>query len=317
MIELSMNLLQHFESRDLFVAQSVAAEQSLKQLTDDLISLTHPLPGTYMVFQHNTATLIRLRQIAFIVRRLYDDRAELFRVETASGSNSLPEASPPAGYVKPPRSRHELDEQIVLDFQTFLLFAGIALDEWAHCAAYVLGIPNPTKSSFDRIAKDGRKELFREVWDLHQEGILWLDTFIRLFRNKFVVHREHPWQFSYGHLVNSLEWSFWSPLSIGWITEKKEAEVTAEISVLLTKLGVAPSSDGLHRQVLQVLRRVSELDESDRKIIRNIAAEVAFEMPTFQEIAHRLIDFFIKATKTLSDLADTRPERINLGFPPK
>lgn len=310
-----MNLLQHLESRNSYESKTVAVEKALVQLTNDMIDLAHPKPGTHMLFQHNTATLIRVRQAAVIVRRLYNNRTELFKAETVCDLVRQPEAQPPIAHAQIFEIGHQIDEQIVLDFQTFLVFAGVALDEWAHCAAYTLGTPKPVKTSFEIIAKDNGEGPFSEIWGTHKEEILWLDTFIRLFRNKFFVHRERPWQFSYGHLVHSLEWSFWSPLSSGWLSEERKGEVDATISNLAHKLGIEIYGE-MHRNIFQVLQKTANLEREDRKIIRCIAAEVAFEMPTFQEIAHKFLDFLLNASGTLARLAKNRPERINLGSPP-
>ncbi|MDH5772315.1 MAG: hypothetical protein OEY84_04195 [Rhodospirillaceae bacterium] len=315
-----MDLLQHIKSRNEFIKKADDVDKEINELTKFIQKNEEPEPGPYLIFYHSGFSSQRVKELRIIVERLYNNRIELLKsdmIRDVARPKDWPSGVPfPEEFEEITKQGAEIDSQIVLDFQSMLLFSGIALDDWAHMAAYALGTSNPANCSFDKIAKDDGNGEFSELWKAHMKDILWLDAFLRLYRNKMVVHRERPWQIAHTHSIYRLDWQFWTPIAHGWVTEDKQLEIKLMLNELAKKVD-RPLRENIHELVLDILHNIAALNKEDRRKVYAAAEEIGFATPTFQQFAHNIVDFFGSSTKTLMSLVKENPGRVNLGKPPE
>lgn len=194
-----------------------------------------------------------------------------------------------------------------------IIFGGMLLDEWAHLAAYVFNASNPVKFSFDRLVKSDGAPPFDTLWKIARDDILWLDAIPRLFRNKFIVHKELPWQSGHTRSMYLLDWSFWVPIAVGWLTDEETRNHKIQIADILKKKNISSHSDNLHEFVFSALDNIAQFDREDRVKISEIAMSVGFGTPAFQRFGKRMFEFILLGTNHLIETAQQKPETLNLG----
>ncbi len=311
-----MDYATHLSSLETLNTKLDSAIAVINELSKTLLDIVKPPTGPYILFSSIAILTQRSKEIKLIADRLYSTRIALFENDTFL-YNALPQPlikAIPAELLMPYQQGLKLDGQIALDFQTMLLFIGIALDDWTHVAAHVVGTKNPERASFDKIAKDEGTGDFALIWSRHREAILWIDAFPRLYRNKMIVHRERPWQISHGHDIGALDWSFWTPILVGWVSDVRLRAIEGCLERLAQQIGVALPTD-IYGQVLTLLRNIAKFNRADRKSIYDIALETGFQTPSFQEFAHSFVDFLGEGTATLIEIAKANPSKIVLGGP--
>ena len=314
-----MHFVAHITSRNMFREATDQAIEAIKGLTTAVIDQHKPSPGPYQLFNQNASLLKRVKEIRLIVTRLYEGRIELLK------NDLLENLAVPAGRSSQKRypdelnefisAGQEIDELIVLDFQTLLLFAGIVLDDWARVAAHIVGTQRPAHKTFDKIVKDDGVGPFEPIWKIHRDEMLWLDAFPRLYRNKMIVHRERPWQISHSRSILTLEWRLSTPMSFGWVSQTRVAELRGKLQDIAVRSGIV-TREGVHSEVFSLLQSIAKLEREDRKILYDVALETGFDTPSFQEIALRLAEFLKQGTQTLTQLAINNPLGVDLGKPP-
>ncbi|NEH55623.1 hypothetical protein GR198_07715 [Rhizobium leguminosarum] len=307
-----MDLLKHLQSRDDFSEKMSRAETNIKTTTELLQEVFGPLRGSYLLFNQNAHALQRCREIAIIVERLYDTRVLLLKADLTLDLVRPQAQHAPLTYGELHTEAQSLSDRIALDFQTLLIFTGMLLDVWAQVAGHILGVPRPSKSSFIHIAKDDGQGPFATLWQSHKQSILWLDALPRLYRNKMIVHRERPWQMSNTRTLVFLDWSFWTPITSGWVTPEEGKAALEKLVALATSIGLK-SEGTIHEVVIQLLRNGHQLTKEQRKEAYDIAEEFGFHTPSFQEFAHQLMDFLIAATETLHTSIRSNSGAVNLG----
>lgn len=310
-----MDLLGHIASRNSFLEKMRSVDDSLMVLSKSVSEKIAPPTGPYLLFHHISSLLQRSRELKLLIERLYNNRIELLRQDTIvelAMPTTIPGMVPfPNEYQELVQLSTKIDEQIRLDFQTMLIFTGIALDEWAHVAAYISGGENPKKSDFRKFLKDDKSSPF----DQHSATMLWLDAFSRLYRNKMIVHREEPWQISHSRNTHLLDWQFWTPISPGWLNADQIKEYEEQINQFLNAKGLA-SRPIIQQSIYELLTRLFLFTETERKTIYDLAETLGFETPTFQTYAHQLADFLTGSLHTLLEVAQMNPEKINIGVSP-
>lgn len=312
-----MNVLQHITSRNDALQRFDAAVERLKELSRTILELRSPEPGPYLLFHGLTGALVKTREIRIIVERLYNNRLELLKsdyIEHEARPQNWPPGTPyPQEFQELTRRVSEINQQMTLDFQSLLLFAGIALDDWANSVSKVYGA-SKRSVSFGQLAKSNGAEEWSNIWNLHSRGIVWLDAFVRLFRNKMLVHREKPWQIGTNRGTYGLDWSFWVPIAPGWHSEAEERRVRDELNEIAAMYG-APGSERIQEVIFDLLHRSAEMDYSTRRKVHKAAESFGFMTPTFQRFAHEFSDFIEAATATVIKAAQSDPARIQLGYP--
>lgn len=313
-----MDLIGHIASRNELQRKMDALREAVMSLNQAVIDTRSPAPGPYLLFFHNSALLRRSRQLWVLMRRLYQNRIELLQndvVLEAARPKTWPGGVPyPIEYQEMAKRGDEIVEQIQLDFETLLQLSYIVLDDLAHLAAYIYDAPQPANSSFRSMLNGESGGTFSELWTAHRDAIIWLDTFTRLFRSKFIVHQKNPWQLGHIRNTHGLHWAFSAPTAPGWLSSDQLEKADAEISALEDKQGL-PKLAARELRVIQLLLNAAQFEKSDRDKIRKIAEYFGFQTPSFQEFSHRLADFLLAAIGTISTAAQLNPTRINLGAP--
>ena len=138
-----MNVLEHIRSRDDALRKADEGVEQLQELSRVVLELTSPPPGPYLLFHSLAGALVKTREIKIIVERLYNDKLELLKsdyIEHEARPRNWPPGTPfPPEFQELSRRVSETNDQMVLDFQSLLLFAGIALDDWANTASKICG----------------------------------------------------------------------------------------------------------------------------------------------------------------------------------
>jgi len=310
-----MDLLTHIASRDDFIKKIEEILKKISTMSEEVFSARTPAPSPYMLFNHNTLLMIRVKELRLIIERLYNNRIELLKVDIlAHMTHAIPPNSPvPSGFQEIMSMVNKIDEQIVLDFQTMLLFTSIALDELAHLAAYILNSPKPQKSSFLKILEDKPNGIFT-LLQKYKADMLWLDVFSRLYRNKMIVHREKPWQIGHSRSSHGLDWQFTAPISYGWLSEAELEENRIQIEDFATKKGFRINSN-LYNTLFELLNNLHQFDSEEQKKIYAIAETLGFNLPTFQAYAHKLADYLNACLTDLIEYSRNNFSNINLGAP--
>jgi len=311
-----MDLVQHIASRNSFLAKMKTAQDRLQTLATALQHVKSQPPAPALAYYYQSYAYQRTKELSLIGKRLYDLRLELLKIDQIlqlHRPRNWPPGTPyPDEFQEISRSGSEVNDQIVLDFQTFLIFTGIILDDWAHLAGCVLGAPNPTKCTFDKVVTGDGQDFFKPLWDEHKASILWLDAFPRLYRNKVIVHREKPWQLGHTRSLAFLDWSFFTPVPVGWLSDEKARELRMTLEKIAERVG-ADLSQNSHQLLLHAFGKIEELDKKERRTLYDLALDIGFHTPSFQQYAHRLADFLIAATDTLIRSASANPAAIHYG----
>lgn len=312
-----MDLIKHIASRNETAATATKVVEALQTLTKSIVELRKPKPGPYLLFHHAGSVVERSRQLSLLLARLHNNRVELLKndiIEDVTRPKDWPGGVPyPKEYQEIILKSQELDNEIVLDFQTMIIFGGMLLDEWAHLAAYVFSAPKPDKFTFDILVKSDGDPPFHTLWKVARDDILWLDAIPRLFRNKFIVHKELPWQSGHTRSMYLLDWSFWVPIAAGWLTDKETRNYKIQIADILKKKKISGYSDNLHEFVFAALDNIAQFDRDDRVKISKIAMNVGFGTPSFQRFGKRMFEFILLGTNHLIESAKQNPATLNLG----
>lgn len=315
-----MDLLQHISSRNETAELGRKAVEALQTLTTTISSLRSPVQGPALLFSHASGAVERSKQLSMLLKRLYSNRLELLRydgIEHLTHPSNWPADKPyPIEFREIYEESNSIDEEIVMDFQSLIIFGGMLLDEWALMASYVLAANKPHKCTFDALAKSEGKTPYNELWALHRDEILWLDVIPRQFRNKMIVHRELPWQTSHTRSLQFLDWSFWIPIAPGWLTEEEQLQHINTMKNLLTKVKIDTPSSNVHGLAFVALDNIALFDIGDRKLISEIAMNVGFATPSFQVFGEKMFAFVIAGTNYLIEKVKVKPENINLGRRP-
>jgi hypothetical protein len=311
-----MDFAKHIQSRDSTISAAKDVEVALQQLTSSFVRLRGPLEGPLLLFHHVSTAVERCRQLSLLLTRLHNNRVELFKYDILEDSIRRREITDEEDqlvsrelYIK----SHAIDDEIVLDFQTMLIFGGMLLDDWAQTAGYVFGTSKPGKNTFDALAKSDGAKPFEEFWGEFKEDILWLDAVPRLIRNKFIVHREQPWQTGHTRSIHFLDWKFWVPVAVGWLTETEINTHKAKLIALLNFHNISLGRNNVHELVFEGLDNIAKFSLDERKEILKIASIIGFGTPTFQQFGKRIFDFLLRATHFLVRSAELNPNLINFG----
>ncbi len=311
-----MDYITHIRSRNATLAKFDEAEKTLNQLAGKVGQLRNLTSGPHLILHQSVSAVERCRQLSILLKRLHDNRLELLKcdvVEDALYRQHGQGLFAGQEYVELSAKSRELDEAIVLDFETMILFSGMLLDNWAQIAAHVFGKTRPEKNTFDVLAKGEGSYPFEELWSKMHEDILWLDAIPRLYRNKLIVHKEQPWQTGHTRSIFRLDWSFWVPIASGWLSDDEVNEQKELLVALLKTKDIIQTAETMHAMVLIALNNISLFDRTQRSKILDVAARVGFETPTFQKFGIRLSTFVVNATNLLIESTTQNPLLVNTG----
>lgn len=304
------------------------AEKNIKELNKVVLEGLRPPAGPYAFFNHNSHALHRLEDCRKILNRLYRQRYLL--VELAVKRDRIEPKDWPAGTPYPDnvqqamKQEHKINGLTQLDMESFYIFGGILLDQWAIQAMCVANLSLRRKHPFIELLnffEDGNNSLLDEIWDKLKKEMLWLHYQLRFYRNRFIVHANRPWQRGTTRSVYGEDYNLHTPTPPGWIDDKK---IDEEIKTLIH---LAPDRIQNVRDdyweknrpgalIERIFDNIGNIErKEDREKVARIFAQKGGSTPTFQVLAKNLLFFITESMAILYDLAKSNLNNINLGRP--
>ena len=326
-----MNLREHIASRDDYISKMEKAEQAVGSLGAAIVERLKPEAGANLFMYYQMFVVQRLNELRQIGERLYNNRIELLKNDLINRLMDDDDEGTPSWFegetrvIKREISKEqkeiikngkEIDDKIVLDFQSLLLFTTIALDDWSRLAACILGVKRPDECDFVRLIKNEDKGALAEIWEKHKQSIVWMDAFPRLYRNQIITHRSKPWQTSHSRSLQLLNWNFGMMTASDWLDEEQTKQELNKLKELAALKDIKVSAN-IYQIIAELLRECANFTKEERKGLFDIAKEIGYETPSFQEYCHKLADFMYEVSQSLMEKIISNPEKIILGNPAK
>lgn len=301
---------------------------TIRSIDRSLLDAHEPEAGAYAFFNHSSHLLTRTEDIGLVTRRLLARREELSEAYRAEGDLMT------AG-VKPYGPEHQrvltqaadLSRDMRLDMESLYLFGALAVDQFAHLALRLGGLPQKapntgTGNAFTLFAKwleNGRYGALQPLWQTVGHQLVWVRWHVWFYRNQLIVHADRPWQrgSNHGHTID--DFSLFIPAPLGWNDHSAlfphVAEVWREVQEVLdddrepstTPPGVL--LDTMFLRIDEVPRRAT------RRAIGDLYAQMGGMTPSFQIIAGRTLLFLRNGTAVLGTIAAERAAEVDLGNP--
>jgi len=304
------------------------AEKNIKQLSKTVLEGLKLPAGAYAFFNHNAHALSRLEDCRKILDRLYSQRYLL--VELAVKRNQIEPKDWPAGTPYPDnvqkimKQEHEINGLTQLDMESFYIFGGILLDQWAIQAISVANISLKKIHPFIELLnffENENNSLLDEIWDKLRKEMLWLHYQLRFYRNRFIVYANRPWQRGTTRSVYGEDYNLHTPTPPGWIDDKKiDEEIKALIHLAPNRIQNA-SDDYWEKNrpgalIERIFDNIGNIEKKeDREKVAKIFAQKGGSTPTFQILAKNLLFFVAESMAMLCELAKNNLNTINLGSP--
>lgn len=307
------------------------AEKNLKELSRIVSDGLKPPPGAYAFFNHSSHALSRLSDCKKILNRIYQQiYALVFLAIKSKRAESWPAGTPyPEELQKIFRKEDEINGYTQLDLETFYVFGGVLLDQWA-LQAIAVGNLSIKKQNLQkqnpffeliRFFEDGNKSILDPIWNRLSEEMLWLHYQMRFYRNRFIVHANRPWQRGTARSSYGEEYNLHTPTPPGWLDDRTlDEKIKKLIPFAPEHIQKAPNDywekarpGALIERVFNNIGNVKRKD--DRERIANLFGQKGGSTPSFQIIAKRLFHFVAESTELLCDIAKNNLKNIDLGRP--
>ncbi|MDD4954003.1 MAG: hypothetical protein PHG40_03740, partial [Candidatus Omnitrophica bacterium] len=176
------------------------AETELQLVLKVILEKIKPSPGPFALPHHNAHCLVRIRDVGWILIRMNKNMRRINKLNYIL-ENIRPKNHPggvpyPEDMQRIYRIVHELEEYMKIDYESIFLFGDILLDQWSLTVAYLVGFPKPSEFSFYRliehIEKESKSGRLSKVWEAKRAQMIWLDSHIRFYRNRFITHVDRP-----------------------------------------------------------------------------------------------------------------------------
>lgn len=309
---------------DSYTSEIVA---SVVELDRGLSEALKPPPGAYALFNHSSHLITRSRDVRRITQRLLDGRLRLTELLAAEMEFRPFDDSLPREAQELMSQQSDVVAHLRQDFETLYLFGHLQLDQFAHLALRVGGLPLKTDdgrgaNAFTLLAKwleNGNRGALSDLWTELGPELIWLQWHVWVFRNEFVVHADRPWQrgANYGHVSNEFELHIPSP--IGWADLAAQSELVASLwGGVQDELGDVRTPFDTPPGVLigEMFHRIDEISNREkRNAIGRLFAEMGGMTPTFQIVAGRLLRFVSAGMRVLIPIAMSRASEVELGQP--
>lgn len=304
-----------------------AAGEGSAELGRILLAAHAPPAGAYAIFNHLSHFQTRTEDFARVARRLLVGRSLLtdaIREEVKTAAQNEPYGHE---HQRTLHVVHELSTDMRLDFESLYLFGTLTLDQLAHVALRIGGLPlkgagTGPGSAFTLLVKwleNGRYGALDELWVTVGTELVWVKWQMWFFRNQFVVHADRPWQrgSNYGHTTD--DFSLFIPAPIGWNDNgpllRQVADTWAEVQEGLGDPR-APAVTPPAVLLDTMFDRIDEIPRVDRRQkIGELRAQMGGTTPTFQIVAGRTLLFLRDAIQVLLKIAAERADEIDLGNP--
>jgi hypothetical protein len=209
-----------------------SARDELQALSKVVLEGRRPPPGAYAFFHHSSHTLARLKDCQLILKRLFEQRRLLTTLAWQHRhirEREEAEKNPgPRQALDSERLEAETVEYMQLDFESLYLFGGTLLDQWAYQAIAVGGVPfnerqreKPFISLLDYLeVGKGQDGPLAVLWKTCGNSMIWIHSYLRVYRNTFVVHANRPWQRGNNRGLYGEDFQLHTPTPPGWLDDK-------------------------------------------------------------------------------------------------
>lgn len=301
------------------------ARAALALLSKTVLDGAKPPPGPYAFFHHNAHAMARIDDCCRIVERLFNEVHELVRLALERDRVEPPDW--PAGVPYPEamqsifRSEQTTNSYAQLDVESLYVFGAVLLDQWALITAAV-GQANIRKESpFIELINEIEQDpgALHPVWTCCREDMLWLSYQLRLYRNKFIVHANRPWQRGTTRTVYGEEYNLFTPTPPGWLNDDDLNNRIMKLLRLAPEYVRATPDENERtpaRLIETLFDKIADLPtKADRESVASLYSQKGGSTPTFQLIALRLFRLIAEGTDELAKIAATDPSRVDLGMP--
>ena len=292
-----------------------------------------PPAGAYAFFHHSGHALARLGDCRKIISRLYRQRQLL--VELAIERQKIEPANWPAGTAYPQEVQEimkkdgEISGYMQLDFESFYIFGGILLDQWALQVIAIGNLPIKKKNKQDLnpftdlivFYEGGYKSIVDRIWKINKDKLLWLHYQMRFYRNRFIIHANRPWQRGSTCSIYGEDYSLHTPTPPGWTDDEKlNEQIKGMIQFAPDYIQKAPDDYWEKERPGALIERIFDNigkveNKEDRRRIADIFGEKGGSTPTFQILAKNLFEFIAESTSILCEIARDNLANIDLGKP--
>lgn len=209
-----------------------------------------------------------------------------------------------------------------LDVESLYIFANLTLDQWSFVIAYCLGVPHPANyrcvDLVNRLQGSTAPAALLPLKGQHLADAVWLHYQVRSYRNAFIEHVERPWQRGSTMSVYGEDFNFFICTPVGWIPEVQEKQMIDDIRSLAPKWVADLPADHWQSKPRAVLeatyREIDQLPRQvDREKVWDVWRQVGGSTVSFEVLGRRLVSFLKGSTRTVQDIVDKNPDKINLG----
>jgi hypothetical protein len=309
-----------------------AASDVLREGRPLLTALNDPPPGPYALFHHRGHALERVRDVRLLYARLLDAQ-EAFTQANERIAAERPENWPggvpyPAAVSDLMNRAEEIRREMKVDYEGMFHFGSVLLDQFAYVCLYLAGVPDPTATQHpfnalsDRVEQEAPPVALRPIREHLLRHMRWLHFWMRTYRNRFVVHTDHPVQLGTVGGVYGGDFSLFTPTAVGWNDDEAVAEEMRDLfphaPEWLQRADPGYWERARPRALFQrVIENIGNIDrQADRQRIANLAKRAGLQTPTFQVMASVLADFIGEGTRRVEAAALTAPGEINVGRSP-
>lgn len=273
-------------------------------------------PQARLVGSHLAHAMKRVRDVQRILRRIASLRRKLIdldlKIEQIMPKNWPPGVPFPDDVQLLNSHRMEVSDYLEMDFEALYIYGGILLDQLAAVAGYFGGYDRTVW--FARLIQDFSKEEghadfpvnIRTLWEKHRASLLRHYVAFKVFRDKFIVHHDMPWQRGTSRDMLTGDYRLSNLMSVGWLAPEVQEEAVREIISILDEAPVwlKRAHEAHKMRVMQLLERylahVEEFDELTRKRIQLAALKFGFTSPSYHDVGANLLELAKVLAETLS-----------------
>ncbi|MDZ7725707.1 MAG: hypothetical protein U5R06_23495 [candidate division KSB1 bacterium] len=277
---------------------------------------------------HIVHALERLKDVRLTLERLYEGRRFLWLADQIIHNYELKlNLQIPENKAEELKNYKDRSRHLKTDFESLYLFGNILLDQWSLSVAYATGQDRPNKFSFfylvNLLENPNYAGILQHLWENQYQMLLWLNSQIRFYRNKFIVHSRRPWQRGETHTLLGSDYKLFIPSPPGWLDDESINDKIKDLIPIAKKI-LEKKSEQYWAKVKprylleELLDRIGQIkNKNERDKIRELVAKYGTLTPTFQIVGNNILSFINDATLIVQDIAIQNNKIINIGAPKK
>ncbi len=279
----------------------------------------------FAVFHYISRTEHLLTVIGAILRRMESDKIDYARVlkeESARIQQAF--KTNQQIVISADESSDRYREFLMADFESLYQIGNMLLDQWALVVTHLAGLSKPREFNFQKLIRDviNRSDhpnaLALELRNRYIKEIRWIYHHLLIFRDKFVVHQNKPFQQS--TLTDSVRGDIricylvdpvWYGEPARRLLEERIWKLNdqAPDAIKLAKSEISNPSYVLSHMFLYF----EDFNEEQQNELGVLAKENGFSTPSSLELAHRLFRMVQDTTNVIRVYAQRPEAMIKLG----